>query len=94
MDWVERVLTPIGWGAYIWSEVRLPPLPNGEMWSKAWAHVEEADRQLRLANDPGVFSSCRAALEGLSANPKQIMAFMSDGPKKSALDELLIRLTE
>lgn len=93
LDWLEKVLTPIGWGSYIWTEVRLPPLPKGDKWKRAWDHVLEAERQLRLCNDPGVFLACRAAVEGLAPEPKQLLASLPEGAKRSALDELFKQLT-
>ncbi len=90
-DWLKDVLEPIGVGNYVFSEIRVPKVPDRERSEKALKHLRDAEEQFRLGNDPGVFQSCRAVFEEgvLERAPKNIFAAVADEEKRKRGDQLL-----
>lgn len=88
-SWVKDVLEPIGFGKYILFEMPIPEVPDQKRWEKALAHLNSADAQYALGDDPGVFHNCRAAFEALKGFPKNVFATVEDDEKRTAVDTLL-----
>lgn len=88
-DWFTRVLEPIGSLSYLVTEI---PLPKGEATSAFQAplnHLRDAERKYATGDDPGVFASCRAALETLPGAPKQIFGTLPDRDNAERMDAIV-----
>lgn len=88
-DWVKYVLEPVGIGSYILMEMPVPRVPDQKRWEKALAHLDAAEQQYALGNDPAVFQNCRAAFESLKGFPRDVFATVEDDEKRKAVDTLL-----
>ncbi len=88
-SWIKDVLEKIGFGKYILFELPIPEVPDPKRWEKALAHLNSAEEQYALGNDPAVFQNCRAAFEALKGFPKNVFAAVEDDEKRKAVDTLL-----
>jgi hypothetical protein len=85
-DWYEQVVERLGVGSYLIAPL---PLPYGvASWDSTLKHMDEALRALVQGNPPGVFGTCRAAIDALPGNKTDIFAAMPEGKKRDAIDEL------
>jgi hypothetical protein len=87
-EWVASVLEPLGHGKYVMMDFPVPPTPDSEPWTRALRHIERADEQYGLGNDPGVFQDLRAAFEkgSIDSAPKEMFAFIGDERKREAIN--------
>jgi hypothetical protein len=88
-DWFTQVLEPVGSLSYLVTEI---PLPKGDAASAFQAplnHLRDADRKYAIGDDPGVFASCRAALETLPGAPKQIFGTLPDRDIAERMDAIV-----
>ncbi len=88
-EWISRVLQPLGFGEHILLDIPVPSIPEREHYLKALGHLKRADEQFAQGDDPGVFSSCRAAFEALDGAPKNIFDRIEDEGKRRRVDQLL-----
>jgi hypothetical protein len=88
-DWLKQVLEPIGTLEYVLTEIALPKGAAGSTFSKALAHLREAERQYALGHDASVFSYCKAMTEAMPGWPKDIFSALVDRQQAEILDALL-----
>jgi hypothetical protein len=92
-DWYTRVLEPIGIGKFVAFEMPIPSVEAQE-FQQALVHLAEAERQYVTGSDPGVFSSCRAALDALPGAKKRIYDVVDDERKRTEIDDLARQIGE
>jgi hypothetical protein len=89
-DWYEQVVEPLAVGSYLVTPLYLPV--GVSTWESSLGHLNEALRALVIADPPGVFSACRAAIDALPGNKTDIFAAMPEGARRDAIDELTKRI--
>ena len=89
-DWYEQVVEPLALGSYLVTPLYLPI--GVSTWESSLGHLNEALRALVIADPPGVFSACRAAIDALPGNRTDIFAAMPAGARRDAIDELTKRI--
>jgi hypothetical protein len=85
-DWYEQVVERFGIGSYLVTPLYLPY--GVSTWQATLGHMDEALRALVQANPPGVFGSCRAAIDALPGDKTNIFASMPEGKKRDSINEL------
>lgn len=88
-DWFTQVLSPVSSLSYVVTEIPLPKGGAGPAFQAPLNHLREAERKYASGDDPGVFASCRAALETLPGANKQIFETLPDRDVAECMDALL-----
>ena len=88
LDWLKRVLEPIKYADFALLELPVPDIPDREQWKIALQHIEEAEKQYRSGNDPGVFSRCYAVYEAIKPIDG-LLASVESEDKRNAIDSML-----
>jgi hypothetical protein len=85
-DWYEQVVERLGIGSYLVTPLYLPY--GVQPWQATLKHMDEALRAIVQGNAPGVFGSCRAAIDALPGAKTNIFAAMPEGKKRDVIDSL------
>jgi hypothetical protein len=85
-DWYEQVVEKLGIGSYLITPLYLPY--GVKTWEASLKHMGEALRPVVEGNPPGVFGTCRAAIDALPGAKTAIFVAMPEGKKRDAIDEL------
>jgi hypothetical protein len=87
--WFTLVLDPVGSLRYVVTEIPLPKGGAGAALQATLNHLREAERRYAAGDDPGVFFSCRAALETLPGAPKQVFDPLPDRDVAERIDAVM-----
>lgn len=88
LDWLKYVLEPMKYADFALLEFPIPAISDRERWKAALQHIEDAEKQYRSGNDPGVFSRCYAVYEVMKPIEAPLASVKSED-KREAIKKML-----